>query len=401
MTYIYKAISIIIAISVIVSLSGCKNSASNNNTNQDFNTPSVQDTNNSSALPSDSQDFKSTAPNSPNNKDDTQNNITLSKVWEFEGIVPYYNPVVNGNNVIIFGENVMFNINKDTGEKNYESFLNFNYAVYFYTDSNIIAACNAKGFLEVTDINTGNLLWTYGIPHEMYCNPVTKDGVIYSVTTNGILHALDLATGDELWTLDPQNSSKFNQSNTPIIIGDTLYFIPGQEANLYAVDLKSQKEKWHIDNLGLNEVVLANKGDTIYAISDNGIVCAINTQQQKLIWKVNLYNDKKYKQLTFGSIDNDALTLFNKNNHIYRVDLETGNILFDYTYEGNGTITGVSQKDNTIFFTTGTDLASIDKSGHKFTTYGLGIPVDGNLAVNGDELYLTNSENKLFKYKIN
>ena len=79
--------------------------------------------------------------------------------------------------------------------------------------------------------------------------------------------------------------------------------------------------------------------------------------------------------------------------------METGNILLDYIYEGNGTITSVSQKDNTIFFTTGTDLVSIDKSGHNFTIYGLGMPVDGNLAVNGDEIYLTNSENKLFKWE--
>jgi len=161
--YIYNAINIIIAISVIVSQCGCKNSASSNYTNQNFSTPSIQTTHNSNALPSDLQDSMDATPNSPSSNDDNRNNITLSKVWEFEGIDSYYKPIVNGNNVIICGKNVLFNISKDTGKKNYESFLNFNYAVDFYTDSNIIAACNAKGFLEVTDVNTGNLLWTSGL----------------------------------------------------------------------------------------------------------------------------------------------------------------------------------------------------------------------------------------------
>lgn len=74
--YIYKAINIIIAISVIVSLSWCKNSASNDYTNQNYSTPSVEDTYSDSALSTGLEYSKDNSPNSSNSKDYTKN-ITL------------------------------------------------------------------------------------------------------------------------------------------------------------------------------------------------------------------------------------------------------------------------------------------------------------------------------------
>lgn len=324
----------------------------------------------------------------------------LVKQWEYSGIRYQYKPILGENSIITYAENSLLKIDKETGEKNSEVFLNANYTGNFCIDDNIMASCNSDGILEAIDVNNGAILWDYGIPSQMYCKPVAKDDILYSVSTNGILFALDIKTGQELWEFNPDNGSFFNQYNSPVIIGDTLYFLPGQNSNLYAVDLATRKEKWHLGNLDLNEVFLSNVNSTIYAVSDDGITCAIGAEKGQLLWKKSLSGNGKNGNFFFAAIDKECLTIFSLDKHIYRIDLVNGDLALDYTYEGSGAIDDVTEIGNALFFTTDNDIVSIDKKGDNSKHYNLSIPIGGKIASDGNELYFTSTDGKLLKYKL-
>lgn len=386
---IHKYIIIFAITFFVMALNGCNKSRSDNHVIK--GTQSVETPNTSNI---------SSTPQNGNNKQESIKEVSLAKEWKYSGIKYQCKPVITEKSIIAVAENMLLKIDKETGNKDIEIFLNANYTGNFYFDNNIIASCNTQGILEVIDINSGNILWGYGIPTQIYCKPAVKDEILYAVSTNGILYAIDIKTGNELWELNPDNGTFFNQYNEPIIIGETLYFITGQNGRLYAVDLKTKQEKWHIKDLGLNEVYLKNVLNRIYAVSKDGIVCAIDAEEGMLIWKKDFGGNGKNSNFIFSAIDNECLTIFNLDKHIYRIDLFSGDLTLDYMYEGNGKISDVIEVVDTLFFVVDDDIKSIDLKGNNYKAFNLVIPMGGKISAEGNKLYVTSTDGKLYKYKL-
>ena len=88
----------------------------------------------------------------------------------------------------------------------------------------------STGVFAVLDARTGQILWSKTAPNFGHYYPAAVgDDTLYSATTNGVLNAFDIATGDVRWSVDLHE----NDSNTPSLVGDTLY-LGGVNGFLYA-----------------------------------------------------------------------------------------------------------------------------------------------------------------------
>lgn len=310
--------------------------------------------------------------------------LKLEKVWQYDGIENPRILKVIDNCALVAGENTLYSIDAETGTKNWALDLPFNYGEGIYADKDIIAASSVKGFLEIIDRKNGNLLLDLKAQSPIYSVPVKKDNSIYVVTSEGQLVILDLISGQQAWNFTPPKLS-FNQYNSPIEVNNTLYYVSGTNGDLYAIDLQSKSEKWHIENLEISESQLISIGNIVMVVSENGKVYAIDTEKEKILWNIDIKTGINISNILS---DSKRIYLSNYNNDILGVDIKRGNIGYVYNVK-SGKLGYMDKIGDNIFFTIENDIVSLNLATNEENKYGLNIPTSGRLVIKNEEIYLT------------
>jgi eukaryotic-like serine/threonine-protein kinase len=147
------------------------------------------------------------------------------------------------------------------------------------------------GRLYAADAQNGKERWEFEIGGEMYPSQAVSDGVIYVGGPDGRLYGVDLQTGREAWRFNASGPI----STCPAVADGVVYFGTwdnlGTSAaydesghHLYAVDIKSRREKWVFDPQGVvTDPAIA--GGVVVVGSDDGYVYAVDIRTGLEKWK--------------------------------------------------------------------------------------------------------------------
>ncbi|HEY4571119.1 MAG TPA: PQQ-binding-like beta-propeller repeat protein, partial [Kribbella sp.] len=113
------------------------------------------------------------------------------------------------------------------------------------------------------DVKTGTQRWVAEVP-SAETRPLVVDGVVYTAAIGGVL-GFDASTGKQVWHwAGPQ---------VPVAVGSiadgVLYSMAG-DGRVYAIDIRTSTEKWHVQTIGPNPGYPEVVGDTVYAATVQG-----------------------------------------------------------------------------------------------------------------------------------
>ncbi len=140
--------------------------------------------------------------------------------------------------------------------------------------------------------------YTIGLP----VGPSVARGLVLAGSDAGYLYAVDAASGRLAWSHRLWNMAMVN----PLVVGDkvlattgnpyfnfaqTLRFAAGKRATrgpglngLYALDLRTGKERWHLFTQGQNMPTPTVADGTVYFASGAGVFYAVDAADGKVLW---------------------------------------------------------------------------------------------------------------------
>jgi outer membrane protein assembly factor BamB len=166
------------------------------------------------------------------------------------------------------------------------------------TDNNQLIVQTADNKTFALDAKTGNILWNHiGIGEEISSlrtsAPIANNNVVIVQYTSGELYALALTTGEELWTenlASPLDAIVTDSHLHTVITSPTLdgnnVMAYGHDGVMGIFDLKTGKPAWK-KQLGIDKQFWVS-GDLVYAVTIDFNLIAINKQDGRIKWVVDL-----------------------------------------------------------------------------------------------------------------
>lgn len=153
-----------------------------------------------------------------------------------------------------------------------------------------------------------------------YANERNNRPHVKMVQNPKLTHSVSIGQGisDATLTLAP-----------PVVVGNTIYTLDGDFV-LQATGLKSAKSLWRkkladIQNTSVKSISLTRNRDRLYAVAGNGLIIATDFKGNK-IWE----KDLKAILRSSATVDNGRLYVSSIDNHFFALDIEKGEILWQY-----------------------------------------------------------------------
>ena len=199
-----------------------------------------------------------------------------------------------------------------------------------------MSSCN--GMIRALDKKTGKVKWDYDIrkdgdQRQFHGDPLlTNDLVIIGTDGNmGHVYAFERSTGSVRWKY------KVNEQGVAsdiVRIGENLYFVTlGNE--LVCLDLNRGTQKWsfHTGYSGHDTCLTCSSPAAaegrVYFGGLDGFAYALKAESGQLIWK----RDSGSGVTTSAAIYNHDLYLGTGNRHLYRLNVDSGEVLGEYATE--------------------------------------------------------------------
>ena len=339
---------------------------------------------------------------------------TGKEKWKFKTKDDIYSSPAVADGVVFFGCNDknFYAVDAKTGKKKWKfetkGYIKSapaidNGVVYFGSGR---SSLDENSVFHALDSTTGKEKWKLEVKGDIEYSPAISDGIVYFCSNwgdddIGKIYALNAKTGKEKWSCEPAgfvlyplivvgravyfgtrvgwlyemdtetselsamlvtDNSRFT---SPTIAGDTLYF--GSGKGLYAVSIKSDREKWKYGIKGFFPIPPTFYDGVIYFTS------GFNNREQdcNLIAKDAKTGKLKWETKTVGEIisspivTKDLICFLNRYNHLYAIDANTREE--KWVFEAKETVgTPPIFDGNTIYLTDTYELNAIDiKTGDK------------------------------------
>jgi len=160
------------------------------------------------------------------------------------------------------------------------------------------------------EVSTGHKKWSIEIPENngatIVATPIVNDGIVYFKSRNGNLYAVEASSGKHRWALQ----GNFSDNSSPIVNKGIIYAcggIPSGRGMICAIDAKSGQEIWEFEMCKEGY-----DGNHVSPIATDGIVyCAGN----KNIYALDMKTGKeKWKFVSENSVEsltiNDGVLYF-------------------------------------------------------------------------------------------
>jgi len=149
-------------------------------------------------------------------------------------------------------------------------------------------------------------------------SPILNEGILYFGSDDSFLYALDIKTGKEKWKVEV---GSYNSVKSPISSQSTVYF-GASDYFLYALDSDTGKEKWKFETGGnINSSPFHSNG-ILYFGSEDCHLYALDSKTGKEKWK---FEAEGYIDRSSPAIANGILYFGCSNNDfLYALDSETG-----------------------------------------------------------------------------
>ena len=192
--------------------------------------------------------------------------------------------------------------------------------VFVGTEDGVLMSLNAE---------TGEVNWTQTVNGEILASPVTGDNLVIVNTGSGILYALDVETGEQVWEqvgdvppLTLRGISTPAVSNGGVILGTPTGKIQVNilDSGLIAWEtpITAPSGATELERIVDVDSAPLMYGGTIYAISYNGTLAAVELRSGRVIWK------REYASYRNVTMDGNTLYVVDNNSHVYALDRRNG-----------------------------------------------------------------------------
>lgn len=138
------------------------------------------------------------------------------------------------------------------------------------------------GYLHAIDAETGVEIWRFTAGDSVNNDPAVENGSVFFTSSNNILYAVDTETGLEKWRFEIESSSS---RSAPSVAEGVVYIGSWSDLKLYAVDAETGSELWHLEDKDRLPNTPAVKNDTVFALTDGGVLLAIEAGSGEEIWR--------------------------------------------------------------------------------------------------------------------
>ena len=139
------------------------------------------------------------------------------------------------------------------------------------------------GDIYALDIQTGHVVWHYGVDNQHFSlPPQTVNGIVYATAQDGTLYALQATTGHLLW--------HFNGSTGKNLVGALLteqgnaIYLSTSDGTMNVLRVSDGKLLWQYKQSGTIWEAPVTSGNTVYLSSQSGIIDALQVDSGKLLW---------------------------------------------------------------------------------------------------------------------
>ena len=262
---------------------------------------------------------------------------------------------------------ILYAVNAKTGQEVWERQLNSYVRSLNISDGNLYYTSHEEKKLFALNSLTGEPLWSF----DMYVSAAggSRPDAAKGITLIGVsapdnqssgdkLYALDSTSGKVLWTF-PASSTTSAVSNAPILIdNETIYINFTDYASysdddfLYAIDLKTGKEKWKSAVQGNPGGSLSVSNGTVYLAKSYGYVYTFDKTNGHELWKIKAKDGQigiKSSPSALYLVNNqDGSELSPHYGNLSNIDHNTGNVNWEFE-ENKTTFSNLAYFEDIVF----------------------------------------------------
>jgi outer membrane protein assembly factor BamB len=177
--------------------------------------------------------------------------------------------------------------------------------------------------LEVFDVNTTALLWSYSPLFSGFGGPTIVNGVLYTVAVTGTAYAFNATTGAVIW----QSTAGTNGGTSPAVANGMVY-VGSQDNNLYALNASTGALVWKYTTGGwvYDSSPAVASGKVFFGSRDHNIY-ALNATIGALVWK---YTTGGGQVISTPAVARGVVYIGSDDKNLYALDAATGALIWKY-----------------------------------------------------------------------
>ena len=144
------------------------------------------------------------------------------------------------------------------------------------------------------------------------------------------LHAIDAKSGDAIWVAEPPLLYRgWSAAAAPVVAGNRIY-VHGEYNELLALNIDTGEVLWSYSPSRMAESPPMVTGGVVYLTSVTK-AHALDESTGNIIWS---YDTDRFPARDFPALIVDGLYYFSPDNHVYALDVDTGEPVLDSTSWG-------------------------------------------------------------------
>jgi len=363
---------------------------------------------------------------------------SVEKLWEFPTGSPLYSTPLVVDDLIVFGsESGTLHAVDKKGKARWQ---------YSAPSAEIFARPITDGkriFFGATNqtfyaVDTaGQAKWQFSAQERIKSDATLSEGVVYATSYDGHVYALRADTGKLIWQFPPAVQKEEKKADAdepadakdakdeaggekdaeqppppePIVtkafsyaaptIKDGVLYVGNLDGYMYALNTADGSLKWRYKTGGgITSTVLIDGGTLYFGSKDDNVYALDAATGTKLAWKFQTGGDV----LSSPKVADQVVWIGSDDHKIYALDAKTGKEKCHFATQGEVISYGAVYKD-LIFFGVGQGdgaIYALKRSDcSMFFKYKTGYKIESDPVLDGDRLYVTSGDRKLYAFKIN
>ena len=222
------------------------------------------------------------------------------------------------------------------------------------------------GSLYALDRTSGAVVWRFAAGGPVSASPAVARGLVVAATLDGRFFAVDERTGALRWSIRTGPALPLNTApagawdlyaSSPTVVGDTIV-IGGQDGGIYALDLRTGKQRWRVQTGGRVRATPAIHDGVVVVGSWDGRLYARELATGRERWTHRTIGDtldsKKFgfdRRTIQSSAAIEAGMVFvgSRDGGLYGVDFATGERRWRFSHRGSWVVGSPAVRDGRVY----------------------------------------------------
>lgn len=207
----------------------------------------------------------------------------------------------------------------------------------------LLATSDAK--VVAIDAQTGHSIWETKVSSEVLASPSGDKGMVFVHAMDGSVIALNAKNGEKIWQVEQSTPSLTLHSSSAPLVVDNLVLVGFSTGKLLALDLHNGLIQWErtislphgrselqrMVDISADPII---GGDTVYVITYQGKLAAVNVASGNLIWERDI---SSYQNM---ALDDNYLFVTDNAHDLWAIDRQTGATMWKQSALATRYITG-------------------------------------------------------------